>query len=65
MRQNGTEMICPHCGATMNHHADKLIEPADPADADDVDPALGGIVAEMFGCPGCGNAETRRARVRA
>jgi predicted RNA-binding Zn-ribbon protein involved in translation (DUF1610 family) len=65
MRQNGNEMICPYCGVTMNHHADKLIESTGPADAADVDPELGGICAEMFGCPRCGNAETRRAAVRA
>jgi predicted RNA-binding Zn-ribbon protein involved in translation (DUF1610 family) len=64
MKKNGSEMTCPYCGATMNHHADKLIDPVEPADAADVDPALGGICAQMFGCPGCGNAETRRAPVR-
>lgn len=58
-------MICPHCGATMNHHADKLSDPVGPDDGAAIDPALGGVVHEMFGCPSCGNAESRRAAVRA
>jgi len=46
----------------MNHHADKLVDPVSRRDAAAVDPALGGLVDEMFGCPGCGNAESRRAQ---
>ena len=61
MKDTKTGMICPHCGATMNHHADKLIDPVSPQEAAAVDPALGGLLDEMFGCPGCGNAESRRA----
>ena len=69
MRDHATEtttvMICPRCGATMNHHADKLVDASRAEDAAAVDPALGGMIDEMFGCPRCGNAESRRAPVRA
>ena len=52
---------CPRCGAEMNHHADKLVAPADLRETRDVDPALGGIVQETHACPACGNVEFRRA----
>jgi ribosomal protein S27AE len=50
-------MICPVCGAVMNHHADKLVDPVDRLDA--VDPALGGLLEETHACPRCGNVESR------
>jgi predicted RNA-binding Zn-ribbon protein involved in translation (DUF1610 family) len=53
---------CPKCGAEMNHHADKLVEPITREDVADVDPALGGVIEEMHGCPRCGNVESRRGR---
>ncbi len=61
MPRRKNEMICPYCGATMNHHADKLVDPMSPAEAAAVDPALGGLIDEMFYCPSCGNCESRRA----
>jgi len=54
-------MVCPKCGEPMNHHADKLVDPVDSREAALVDPALGGVVQETHGCPGCGNVEFRRA----
>ncbi len=50
-------MICPGCGAVMNHHADKLVDPVDRLAA--VDPALGGLLEETHACPACGNVESR------
>src|SRR6476659_982392 len=47
-------MPCPNCGAEMNHHADKLIVPTEPADTASADARLGGVVDEMHLCPACG-----------
>jgi hypothetical protein len=52
--------MCAGCGARMNHHADKLIDPSGPDDVALVDPALGGIVEEAHSCPACGESTTRR-----
>jgi ribosomal protein S27AE len=55
------KLICPKCGVEMNHHADKLVY---PANLDDTRPAhtdLGGVVEETHGCPGCAAVESRRA----
>ena len=53
-------ITCPECGATMNHHADKLIYSTD-ADSAAADPRLGGVIEETHTCSGCGAIETRRA----
>jgi hypothetical protein len=50
---------CPECGAAMNHHADKLVEPTSAADAATVTSGFGGMVAEVHSCPGCGAVEMR------
>lgn len=54
-------MRCPKCGAQMNRHAEKLIEPRTAEEARTADPALGGILEQVFGCPKCGWTESRRA----
>jgi ribosomal protein S27AE len=61
MAQQKTKMICPECGAEMNHHADKLVDPVKPEDLRQVNPALGGIIEENHCCARCGNVESRRA----
>jgi ribosomal protein S27AE len=61
MAQEKEQMICSKCGAEMNHHADKLVEPQSTADTRYVNPALGGVIEETHGCPACGNVESRRA----
>ena len=53
-------MRCPRCGAEMNEHAEKLVQPTDPAEEASVDPVLGGIVEEMHACPACGAAAAKR-----
>jgi ribosomal protein S27AE len=53
-------LICPKCGDEMNHHANKLVYPANPNDAHR-HADLGGVVEETHGCPGCGAVESRRA----
>ena len=54
-------MICPKCGAEMNHHADKLVYPVTAEDAKKMDATLGGVIEETHCCPGCGGVESRRA----
>ncbi len=55
-------MNCPQCGVAMNHHAEKLVEPLNAAEARRMDAALGGAVEEMHTCPKCGTAHSRRAQ---
>jgi predicted RNA-binding Zn-ribbon protein involved in translation (DUF1610 family) len=52
-------MHCPKCGAEMNRHAEKLVYTDKPADARHGDLSLGGLIAETYACPVCGNVEAR------
>ena len=61
MSERTARMRCPACGAEMNHHADKLVDPVDSREAAEIDPALGGLLQETHGCPACGNVEFRLA----
>jgi ribosomal protein S27AE len=61
MSKQRTKMICPKCGAQMNHHADNLVYPASAREAENIDPALGGVIDETHGCPACGAVASRRA----
>jgi ribosomal protein S27AE len=61
MAKQMNKMICPKCGAEMNHHADKLVYPVTAEDAKKMDVTLGGVIEETHGCPGCGGVESRRA----
>ena len=53
------KLICPDCGAEMNHHAMKIDYNVD--DPADVDAVFGGAVKEAHTCPECGRAELRAA----
>ena len=56
--QQTSKMICPKCGADMNHHAVKI----DYGMADDaglIDESFGGILKEVHTCPECGTTELR------
>lgn len=53
-----SRLQCPKCGETMNHHADKLVHPAD-GDASTSESAFDGVIRETHCCPGCGNIELR------
>jgi predicted RNA-binding Zn-ribbon protein involved in translation (DUF1610 family) len=53
------KMICPDCGAEMNHHAMKIDYSLD--DAALIDPAFGGAVQEAHTCPECGRTALRSA----
>lgn len=51
-------MICPECGAVMNHHANKIdYSVEEPGD----DSIFGGALQEVHTCPNCGRIEMRRA----
>jgi predicted RNA-binding Zn-ribbon protein involved in translation (DUF1610 family) len=54
---------CPRCGSEMNRHAEKLVHPESSAELRLVDAALGGLLEETHGCPGCGNVESRRVQL--
>jgi len=51
-----SEMKCPGCGATMNHHADKFVYATSDIDSDG---PFSGSVEEFYQCPGCGAAASR------
>jgi hypothetical protein len=53
------KMICPYCGAEMNQHAEKLMEPRTVEEARKVDPELGALVEEFHTCPACGKGAER------
>jgi predicted RNA-binding Zn-ribbon protein involved in translation (DUF1610 family) len=53
------KMICPDCGAGMNHHAMKIDYGND--DQAIVDPIFGGVLNEVHACPECGKTELRNA----
>jgi ribosomal protein S27AE len=61
MTTQKTKMICPRCGAEMNHHADKVVYPVSAQEAEIMDLVLGGVIEETHCCPGCGGVESRRA----
>jgi NAD(P)H-dependent FMN reductase len=52
---------CPVCGNTMNHHADKPVEPRSEDEVARVDPATGALALSAHTCPVCGHAEAHLA----
>ena len=56
---NKPKLICPKCGAEMNHHALKIDYSVD--DPALIDPDFGGVVEEAHSCPNCGNIALRPA----
>ena len=55
------KMICPKCGAEMNHHAEKVDYGAALEDTAAADADFGGILQEVHTCPGCGDTALRAA----
>ena len=53
------KLICPKCGAEMNHHAMKVDYSVD--DSAMIDPAFGGVVEEVHTCPNCGHISLRHS----
>ncbi len=60
MSKKRSEMRCPECGVDMNRHAEKLVDPINAQQAARADPALGGLIVEMYTCPSCGMVESRQ-----
>ena len=52
-------MICPECGAEMNHHAMKIDYSVE--DPTSVDSVFDGVLKEVHTCPNCGRIELRQA----
>ena len=48
---SANKLICPDCGAEMNHHAMKIDYSVED-----------GVVQEVHTCPHCGHCELRRAQ---
>jgi len=55
-------MTCPYCGAEMNQHGEKLMEPRTAEEARRIDPKLGALVEEFHTCPKCGKGAARPGR---
>ena len=55
MREAGSMVRCAACGADMNHHADKLVQTAEPSTR-----APAEVVLEVHTCPKCGKVEARQ-----
>ncbi len=54
MSGSRTQVLCPKCGTPMNRQAQKLIEPRSSDEARRADPALGGLLEDVYACPNCG-----------
>jgi len=52
-------MICPKCGAVMNCHAEKPVDPASAEEARTAEHGVG-ILEETHCCPRCGAVASRR-----
>ncbi len=52
-------VICPECGAVMNHHATKIDYTVDEPGDD----AFDGVLQEVHTCPNCGRVQMRRAGI--
>jgi ribosomal protein S27AE len=61
MDNQSKKMICPKCGAEMNQHAQKVMDPRNRDDIPRMDPSMGGVLYEMHACPACGANASRAA----
>jgi ribosomal protein S27AE len=59
--QSGEPMICPRCGAAMNHHADKALYFNEGDETRAADSATGAFVEQIHACPNCGASACRPA----
>ena len=50
------KMICPSCGAEMNHHADKLLASDSELSSKT---SLGGALIQLHSCLACGSSASR------
>jgi len=49
----------------MNRHAEKPLKEASPEESVHFDTVLGGVVAAMYCCPGCGKVEAEMESLHA
>ena len=61
MAASRQKMICPSCGAEMNHHCDKLMYGMDAQPGARVEAGTGGVITEFHACPECGGGALRPA----
>jgi len=58
------KIACPHCGAPMNHHAEKIVYSTGRAPGEAAGPDSGVVptatLEEFHSCPNCGQTESRR-----
>lgn len=52
-------MKCPACGVTMNHHAEKPMEPRNAEEAEAAASGMGCLIEEVHTCPACGGVASR------
>lgn len=57
-------MICPKCGADMNEHGERVLEPRTMREVESIDRTLGGVLHEMHSCPACGANASRIASLQ-
>ena len=50
-------MRCPDCDTLMNRHAEKPVKDPGPEESRSFDAVLGGTIAVIHCCPGCGKVE--------
>jgi len=53
------KLRCADCNLDRNFHGEKLRDPRTAAEAQLIDPDLGGVVTEFHTCPGCGSVVER------
>ena len=53
-------MTCGGCGATMNPHAEKPVEPVTRLETERMDASVGALIEEIHQCPDCHNVHSRR-----
>jgi ribosomal protein S27AE len=52
-----TNVICPHCGTEMNHHADKVVYSSEKSRSEAI---LDETIYEVHACPNCGLGSSRQ-----
>jgi hypothetical protein len=60
MPERRPPIACPRCGAPMNHHAEKPVEPRTPEEWRSAEAGLGCVLEAIHQCPKCGSIEARR-----
>lgn len=59
MADQTKRMNCPKCGALMNHHGEKLVEPRSAEEARRMQSSPVGLIEEIHACAKCGAVASR------